>query len=464
MRRLETNERFTWAVVAVLAIGWGIAIIAFFGWRGFGATGGQSVFAPYGVLLFTGVLVIAAMAIAWVLYSFGTAELRQRAELERRHRKGLEEVYRGTLQALTSALDMRDGETYGHSRRVMGYSLAIGRRLGLSATQLRTLAWGSLLHDLGKIGIRDEILLKPGPLTPEERGQMNEHVVIGYQMVQNIAFLTRASTIVRHHHERYDGNGYPDRMVGDEIPLLARIFSAADALDAMTSSRPYRKTPMDLDQARKLIAAEAGKQFCPTVVKHLMQIPRMELNEVRAASFLPLDDFGDLVRADEAQGTHAINYYRDVVTGTQNRAAWEAKKSQMTLVHGESLGTLIFLDVNDLKQVNDARGHLVGDRLLADLGARLGQVTQETYRIGGDEFVMWFPQGDWDAATRQLLTDVLGNFATYWHHVLPTVSVSWGVSAATEETTSLIQLCEEADRAMYQQKSSQREVVSHGAD
>lgn len=456
MRPSQPNEKYLWLVCGVLLAGWIAAIVANFGLQNIwttipSSTSGWPVL--YRLLLLVAILVLAIIVLGWQFFRIAAAEASKQAISERHYRFALEEVYRGTLQALTSALDMRDGDTYGHSRRVMGYSLAIGNRLDLDAREMQTLAWGALLHDLGKIGIPDNILLKEDSLTPEERAVMNSHVTIGYHMVQNIPFLSRASTIIRYHHERYDGEGYPEGLAGEQIPMMARIFSVADAYDAMTSARPYRPNPLDHQAALQVIRSGAGTQFCPKVVEIFCQIPETELQEIRNLSYTPMDDLSALVWLAEDPDIQTPSFYRDSLTGTQNRAAWEAKKSEMTLVKGRALGTVVFLDVDGMKQVNDTYGHLYGDRILSDLGTRLIQLTPDAYRVGGDEFVVWFPAEDWTKDAELALADTLKLFANYWKQILPTISVSWGVSSANPATTSITELVQEADANMYQCKA-----------
>lgn len=187
-------------------------------------------------------------------------------------RRRIELTYDETLQALGAALDLRDTETAGHSRRVTLYSLQMAKGLGCSAEQLRQIARGAYLHDIGKIGVPDSILLKPGKLTPEETRVMESHVRVGYELVSRIAFLAGAAEIVLTHQERYDGTGYPQGLIGEEIPLGARIFAVADTLDAMTSDRPYRRA-LPFSAAREEIIRESGRQFDPAVVAAFLSIP-----------------------------------------------------------------------------------------------------------------------------------------------------------------------------------------------
>jgi putative nucleotidyltransferase with HDIG domain len=181
-------------------------------------------------------------------------------------------TYDETLEVLAGALDVRDNATAGHSRRVTLYSLEMARRLNFSGDQLEHLERGAYLHDIGKMGIPDSILLKPGNLTPEETAVMQTHVRIGYELASRVAFLAPAAQIVLAHHERYDGTGYPQGLRGEEIPLGARIFAVADTFDAILSDRPYRRGRL-YSVARTEIACESGKQFDPLVVAEFLKVP-----------------------------------------------------------------------------------------------------------------------------------------------------------------------------------------------
>jgi cyclic di-GMP phosphodiesterase len=194
--------------------------------------------------------------------------------------KRIERAYDDTLEALGAALDLRDTETAGHSRRVSLYSLEIARAMGCTNEQLRTIARGSYLHDIGKIGIPDAVLLKQGKLTPEEMAVMQTHVRIGYELLCRIPFLSPASEIVLAHQERYDGAGYPQGLMGEEIPLGARIFAVADTLDAMTSDRPYRQA-LPFETARQEVIRESGKQFDPDVVRVFFSLPEKTWENIR---------------------------------------------------------------------------------------------------------------------------------------------------------------------------------------
>ena len=199
------------------------------------------------------------------LVSARTEQLRQTmADLER--------SYDITLEALGDALDLKDSETEGHSKRVTAFTIAIARAMGLSSERIRVIARGAFLHDIGKMAIPDAILRKPGPLSEEERSIMREHCFRGYQMLRKIPFLSEAAEIVYAHQERFDGTGYPRGLRADEIPLGARIFGVADTLDAITSDRPYRPA-QTIRAARDEISRFAGSQFDPEVVRTFQAMP-----------------------------------------------------------------------------------------------------------------------------------------------------------------------------------------------
>ncbi len=198
----------------------------------------------------------------------------------------LQDTYRATLEALGSALDTRDVGTESHSRRVHGYSLTIARAYDVPETEITDLEHGVLLHDIGKIGIPDAILLKPGPLNPEEWRTMRMHPEIGKRLVERIPFLRGAVPVVYCHHERWDGTGYPRGLEGENIPLAARIFSVADALDAMTFDRPYSRA-ISFVSAREEIQRCAGSHFDPAVVEAFLSIPESVLDEIRRRSVEP---------------------------------------------------------------------------------------------------------------------------------------------------------------------------------
>ena len=248
---------------------------------------GMAVAMAYRALGVTGLLVFVAppamMQLSIKQYVERTTETvvalrRKNEDLEKANSEILEmtqtlkDTYDGTLEALVTALDARDRETKGHSTRVMEYTLDIARRVGF---QPGTHAWeelkrAALLHDVGKIGVSDFILHKPGPLTPEEWDEMRRHPAIAYEMLKGVRFLSEPAEVVLCHHERFDGKGYPRALAGEDIPLGARIFAVADTFDAMTSDRPYRRA-LPWEAAHEEIVKHSGAQFDPQVVEAFLE-------------------------------------------------------------------------------------------------------------------------------------------------------------------------------------------------
>jgi len=207
-----------------------------------------------------------------------------------------ERSYENTLEALGAAIDLRDSPTAGHSSRVFRYSMEIAKAMGGAEAQLRSIAMGAWLHDIGKLAIPDRILLKPGPLAEDEWEIMRRHARIGYDLVKSISFLADAAEIVLTHHERYDGSGYPQGLAAEQIPLGARIFAVADTLDAMTSDRPYRAA-LPFDAAREEIKRGSGILYDPAIADVFLRIPNEtwktvgeETAVVKASSVLAAGD------------------------------------------------------------------------------------------------------------------------------------------------------------------------------
>ena len=193
-------------------------------------------------------------------------DLRHLLQIERAQRSLVQQAYHETVSALASALESKDTGTRAHSQRVQRYAMELARCMDSELAADPSAEYGFLLHDVGKIGIPDDVLQKPGPLDDDERSLMQTHTLLGEQMLGGVAFLQGVGMgVVRSHHERWDGSGYPDRLARDEIPLGARIFAVADTLDAITSDRPYRAAG-PWDRAREVIVQESRRQFDPDVV------------------------------------------------------------------------------------------------------------------------------------------------------------------------------------------------------
>jgi putative nucleotidyltransferase with HDIG domain len=211
-----------------------------------------------------------------------------RTEMLRQAIADIEYSYDVTLEALGVALDLKDAETEGHSKRVTAYTIMLARAMGLTATQIKEIARGAFLHDMGKMAIPDAILRKPGLLTVEERDIVREHCLCGHNMLRNIPFLSETAEFVYSHQEHFDGKGYPRGLSGSEIPLGARIFAVADTLDAITSDRPYRR-----------VRSCSGTQFDPSVVEAFLKIPNELWHELRS----------EIIGRDERLSTLDIEHY-----------------------------------------------------------------------------------------------------------------------------------------------------------
>jgi putative nucleotidyltransferase with HDIG domain len=194
------------------------------------------------------------------------ADLRESYRRERARAQQLRRSYKATVRALSNAVEARDAYTGKHAERVAAYGLAIARAAGIDVAEQPQLEFGFLLHDIGKVGVPDEILFKPAALSQEEFDRIATHAEIGAAILGHVDFLDEAMLIVRHHHERWDGAGYPDGLQGEQIPLAARVFAVADTLDALTTDRPYRRA-VGWARARQVIHEASGTQFDPAVVE-----------------------------------------------------------------------------------------------------------------------------------------------------------------------------------------------------
>ncbi len=207
------------------------------------------------------------------------ADLRETFKEERARTQELTRSYAATVRALSNAVEARDAYTGRHAERVAAYGIEIARVLGMEGLDRPEVEFGFLLHDIGKVAVPDAILYKPGLLTGEERALMARHPVVGADILDGIEFLADAARVVRNHHERWDGSGYPDGLRGEEIPLVARVFAVADVLDALTTDRPYRRG-LPLEEARAMIVEASGSHFDPAVVTAFQSISDERLRQI----------------------------------------------------------------------------------------------------------------------------------------------------------------------------------------
>jgi HD-GYP domain-containing protein (c-di-GMP phosphodiesterase class II) len=208
------------------------------------------------------------------------ADLREVFKQERARSMELRASYKATVRALSNAVEARDAYTGKHAERVTAYGIALAQASGLDTDHTPGIEFGFLLHDVGKVGVPDAILFKKSALSEEEFSLIARHPVIGSEILRDVDFLGEGKLVVRHHHERWDGSGYPDHLAGDDIPLSARVFAVADALDALTTDRPYRRAT-SWTFAREEILANAGTHFDPDVVAAFETIPEERFAELR---------------------------------------------------------------------------------------------------------------------------------------------------------------------------------------
>jgi putative nucleotidyltransferase with HDIG domain len=208
------------------------------------------------------------------------ADLRETFKQERERTLELHRSYMATVRALANAVEARDAYTGKHAERVAAYALALARAAQLDLADDREIEFGFLLHDIGKVAVPDAILFKPDRLTPTERLVIEQHPVTGSQIVREIDFLGQARDVIRSHHERWDGGGYPDGLAGEQIPLSARVFAVADVLDALTTDRPYRvASPMA--EARRLIVRDVGTHFDPGIIEAFGHVSDATFERIR---------------------------------------------------------------------------------------------------------------------------------------------------------------------------------------
>jgi len=208
------------------------------------------------------------------------ADLREVFKQERARAQELRRSYMATVRALSNAVEARDAYTGKHAERVAAYGLELARAAGLELADSPQIEFGFLLHDVGKVAVPDAILFKTSSLTEEEYALVRKHPVTGSEILRDVDFLGEGKLVVRHHHEHWDGSGYPDGLSGDSIPLAARVFAVADALDALTTDRPYRPASV-FSVARREIRAGAGTQFDPAVVGAYEGIPDEAFERLR---------------------------------------------------------------------------------------------------------------------------------------------------------------------------------------
>ncbi len=323
-----------------------------------------------GVFVGIAILILLFINVIYTIHIIRDIIKRQQQEELDKRKKNIEEMSLQLMQMLSTTIEAKDEYTKGHSHRVAEYSVLIARELGWNEKELSNLKNAAHLHDIGKIAIPDTILNKPSKLSEEEFSIIKEHTIIGANILKNISLIDHVQEIVRNHHERYDGNGYPDGLKGKEIPLHARIVAVADSYDAMSSQRIYRNQ-LPPEKIIQELENNKGTQFDPEITDiflkllredrihvkedHLSITENTQIPEAEIEMSQFISDIMSTIRTQKAKEN------LDFLTGLPSRNKGEQAIAQLMKHHS---GCLVFMDMDNLKTINDIYGHKAGDRVL----------------------------------------------------------------------------------------------------
>lgn len=387
-------------------------------------------------------------------------ELKLKGERMEQAKKQAEDMSLLLIKTLSDTIEAKDEYTRGHSYRVSEYSSLIAEKMGLSKEEISRIKYAATLHDIGKIGVPDTVLNKPSRLTGEEYEIIKTHSSIGADILENIEMISYTSDIARHHHERYDGKGYPDGLVGDESSIGARIVAVADSFDAMNSERIYRK-PLAREIIKNEIIKNKGTQFDPVVADIFIEL--LETGAIDAVSNIEYknnsidEDSNSIINEDAEKLLSAVvstmrssksGSSTDFLTGLLLRGYGEQRIVELMK---DKPGALIFCDMDNLKTINDRFGHKCGDKALNVLGDVIGKYGEKgvACRIGGDEFLLYL-----DGVNEETVSDILDSiFADFKaliekDHTISIASVSAG-ACLTSPTDLYSDVLSKADKALY---------------
>lgn len=384
--------------------------------------------------------------------------LQVKAELEEKLREKAGQMECVTIQAITAVakiIDAKDEYTRGHSVRVSAYAGAIARELGWDETAVQNIRYIGLLHDIGKIGVPDSVMNSPGSLSGRESELMKSHTVIGGKILKDITVVSRAAEGAKFHHERYDGGGYPCGLAGEEIPPEAQVICVADAYDAMTSNRSFRKH-LSREEVRAQMEQGRGTQFAPAVLDAAVRLldsgglKSCRAETVRQSSSEAGLQLLERILSDyETSTRHSAD--KDYLTGLWSRHAGERKIIRALQEGG---GCLAILDLDNLKQVNDIFGHPAGDRALKLVGAVLSAVQEDKIaaRMGGDEFLFFLRGAGREEAERAAEGLIRSyNSRKQENGTLKSTSFSMGLCLC-EKNEDYASILARADQALYHVK------------
>lgn len=370
-----------------------------------------------GVFIGSGMIILLILCLIRTIRNIWKMESNKQKKEMDKHREQLEEISLQLMQTLSTIIEAKDEYTRGHSYRVAEYSALIARELNWDEDEIRNLKNAAYLHDIGKIGIPDNILNKPVKLTDEELGVIKEHTVIGAEILKNITLIDHVKEAARSHHERYDGRGYPDGLKGEEIPLYARIIAVADSFDAMKSRRIYR-SPLDDQVVYNEIFQNRGTQFDPELADIFLKL--LDEERVITEKERELFDEDGTGLNMESEIEKFISSVMTTIKTQENIEGFDFLTGLPMRNRGEMLaaqfmqqddGYLVFLDMDNLKKMNDLYGHKAGDRALKLLGSLLMEYTRHAVvcRLGGDEFLMFVPKVSKERIT-EIVTGIQKDF------------------------------------------------------
>jgi diguanylate cyclase (GGDEF)-like protein len=368
----------------------------------------------------------------------------------------LQQMTLQTIETIANTIDAKDEYTRGHSKRVSDYSALIAQKLGMSEDKVLNIRYVALLHDIGKIGVPDAVLNKMGRLTDEEYELMKQHTVIGGEILQDIVTLPDLDVGAKYHHERYDGKGYPDGLKGEEIPYTARIICIADAFDAMTSNRVYRKK-LSLDYVKEEIRRCSGTQFDPKIAAvflECLETGQVDIGLKEESNMMSSRNkfLKKLVENDDDS-----NESLDALTATYSRSAGE-KKIEMALMLQN--GCLILANIDDMQEINRNHGFKLGDYYLENVARLLKKIAPDIIvtRYGGDEFLCFVPNmvnpDEISAAMDRFMND-LKRFGQN-DAVIEKLSVSVGITIKQEQGIIMQQLIRQTEKALYHVKQQMK--------
>ena len=414
-----------------------------------------------GIFIGIGILILLFINIIRTVHIIRDIIRYQQKQEFNKRKKHMEEMSLQLMQTLSTTIEAKDEYTKGHSQRVAEYSTLIARELGWNEDDIENLKNAAYLHDIGKIGIPDTILNKPTKLTNEEFAIIKEHTTIGANILKNVSLIPHVQEVIRHHHERYDGHGYPDGLKGEEIPIHARIVAVADSYDAMSSRRIYRNQLPQKTIIEEL-AKNRGSQFDPKIADIFLKLLKEDKVHVKEDLNPSQSDQLPDVEIEMSQfitdimntlKTQESRKHMDFLTGLPTRNKGEQVVAELLQRH---TGCLVFMDMDNLKTINDIYGHKAGDRLLKLFGSLLLEYSSECIlcRLGGDEFLLFMPDASKDDITK-LIKDIFHKFQLQKENDLElcTASISAGIYMCNLGE-SFEECYNKADKALYYVKQN----------